>query len=331
MCAATLTASVSVGGAAYTKEVSSGRGLEAGEHSVVQCSEINPSYQGAVWLVCGPGYGGGTLTADTTHCFEAGGDGSKCTVYKKALEATYVKAYVALVRNIADYEALLNNADCSRTVYNTCLNQNRGNYEKLEQITGKMGHLQQILLNLKTRFAAAQRAETKLQNQVEHLTKRCHSMDETVSCLGKIRDAIHILGLCPGLGRPEFKIPVWTGTWVTAEIPCSSMTDAKVDEVLNGLCAKQVQEGRPARAAECSEIEEKTIENMPTTNTARVPLLALCPNCEGDDDAVSGIHTVAGHQRKCWDPEVDLCQTTARRSCATGLKAVLCVYDRSMR
>merc|ERR1712048_424708 len=170
------------------------------------------------------------------------------------------------------------------------------------------------------------RAEATLRMHIIQLTRRCHEMDATISSLDKVRDAIHVLGVCPGMGRLEFPLPVWMGVWAEGNFDTISMSDAEVDEEMDALCARQSSDQK-LRAAETSEIMLRTIEKAPKVNPARVPLMGTCPNCEGDEDDPDGTQHVSGHARVCWDTAAPLSATSKRTGCSAGKKAVLCVVE----
>jgi hypothetical protein len=168
-------------------------------------------------------------------------------------------------------------------------------------------------------------------------------MDATVSSLDKVRDAIHIIGACPGLGTIEFKVPTWTGVWKEAVFDTEAKTDDMIDAEMNELCASNtfsdasLMETSPTtiqplpkkyRAAETSEIMLKAIDGLPQTNTAGVPLMGTCPNCQGDPDEAGGPQHASGHARVCWQPDSFLLTQYRNTDCSSGgLKAVICVEE----
>jgi len=154
------------------------------------------------------------------------------------------------------------------------------------------------------------------------LASECGELPETISDLGKVRDAIQALSKCPALSRVQFHLPKWIGTWVTFEQDAESMSDAKQDELMNAACAK----AKPgARAAEVGEIQEQTVEGIPVSNTASNPLIGSCPSCAGtEDDSFQ-----SNHGRICWAPGASLSFSERSTNCGAGKKAILCVMDRA--
>merc|ERR1719343_1151094 len=182
----------------------------------------------------------------------------------------------------------------------------------------------------KGRIVLETKAEVKLRSWIKVLTTRCQEMKPTISSLDKVRDVIQIIGNCPGLARPEFHIPLWVGKWVArkSEYNMQLYTDAEIDEQMDDFCKSFGKyKGFEVRAAETSEIIERTIEGIPLKNTATLPLMAKCPNCEGDTDEDYGRPHKDKHARICWDPQHDL-GAKYRKNCDTGRKAVMCVVDR---
>merc|ERR1712113_999960 len=168
------------------------------------------------------------------------------------------------------------------------------------------------------------RAEAKLRIHIQQLSLRCNSMSATVSSLDKVRDAIHILGLCPGIGRISFVTPSWAGDFAVETVDLVNVDDQGIDAALEMACKGLNQS---FRAVETSELMLKTVTGLPLVNTASVPLMGTCPNCEGDEDEPNGLVHVSGHARVCWDPQATLDTFNRRTDCsdANGRKAVFCV------
>jgi hypothetical protein len=165
-------------------------------------------------------------------------------------------------------------------------------------------------------------------------------MDETVSSLDKVRDAIHVIGLCPGWGRLSFHIPKWTGVMEHGYMDTLILTDAEIDLQMDNICKKTAppppadQPDPPAgvsrkyRAAEVSEIMLRALEDLPLKNTADVPLFGKCPNCEGNADDPEGlVFHASGHARVCWDPDAQLNMMFRRMDSTAGMKSMLCVEE----
>merc|ERR1719199_2103256 len=103
--------------------------------------------------------------------------------------------------------------------------------EKTTQMFQTKGHIEVM-----------SKQEKSLRLHIQTLTETCADMDETISDLDKVRDAIMIFGNCADL-RPQFHIPVYTGEFKTDDFDSSVMTNEEIDAKLNTLCA-------PGRAAE---------------------------------------------------------------------------------
>jgi len=155
-------------------------------------------------------------------------------------------------------------------------------------------------------------------------------MDATVSSLDKVRDAIHVMALCPGLGRIQFITPSWEqNNFADVTIDSINNDDKGVDMQLEAACKGL---NSSFRAVETSELMMKTVMGLPQTNTFSKPLIGTCPNCEGDDDEYDasgqpmGIEHASGHARVCWDPGAALDTLNRRTNCESGVaKVVLCV------
>jgi len=177
-------------------------------------------------------------------------------------------------------------------------------------------------------------AQVKLQAHIVQLAGQCKEMSATVSSLDKVRDAIQVLGVCPGLGPLEFHIPRWTGVWEQLDADSVALHDMDVDLMANNLC-KTSAPPQPAdspttvtyRAAEVSEIMLRALEDLPLDNSAPAPLLGTCPNCEGEIDQPDGIQHKDGHARICWDPAAKLNMESKRGDCSSGMKSILCVEE----
>lgn len=176
------------------------------------------------------------------------------------------------------------------------------------------------LKELRPRLESSVEADKKLRNQIKALTEECDALPETISDLSKVRDAIGALALCPGLEHPDFKMPRWVGKWVVFSQDAKKQDDDQQDKGMNWACNNAVE---GSRAAESSEIQERTILEMPVNNTGDFPLLGSCTNCAGEDDA----SLKSGHARVCWFRGQPLDEEGKTSSCAEGRKVVLCVSD----
>jgi len=267
--------------------------------------------------------------SDAQSTTEAPGSSEQCTAQKEVLEKTYVKTYVELTRLIAEYEELIKSTSCEDTVhqeYNVKITPIR---KEISELVIRIEALETKLEELRPRLVDAYNAEKSLRVQITQLTTQCKLLPETVTDLDKIRDAIHAMDKCPGLGAAEFNIPIWTKEWVEVSQK-SDENDEAFDARMDEACATKFAGSgdHPVRAAEVSEIMAVAIEGMPTSNTANGAIVGACPLCAGDADADTGLTHADGHGRICWDTGVVLSGATMRKDCSNGLRAVLCVYDR---
>jgi len=255
---------------------------------------------------------------------EASSD-EKCKEEKEKLEETYVKAYVELSRLKAEYEALSKSTACFDAVNEEYNNQAPPLQEKAEKLAQLSKEAAEELKELKPRLNSAIEADKKLRKQVNDLNEECEDLPETISDLDKVRDAIRALSLCPGLYRPEFKMPKFVGKYVTFPQDATKQTDTEQDKAMQWACNEAFT---GSRAAEFVEIEQRVVLDVPVKNESPNPLLAVCPNCAGEEDTAYK----SGHARNCWAPDAPLNGDGVNNKCGKGTKAVICVVDQtSMR
>jgi hypothetical protein len=304
------------------------------------------------------GYGTYTTATSSAEYNAKVGESEECQYQKHALQVVYIRAYVEITRLLAEYEILIHEHSCSEYVRELEGSQEKALESKIVKMTTIVSSYTHKLEAYKLRIEGSYRLEVQMRSHIRILATRCGEMAATVSSLDKVRDAIHVLGVCPGLGRITFVIPKWTGQLLVVDWPAlgldwAALTDAQIDEELNRICADnapvttptpttpspvslaQTSQGpQPAvvmiyRAAESSELMLRSIEGMPTRNEASVPLMGICPNCAGADDTPESlIQHASGHQRVCWDPDAVLDTFNKRKDCEGGRKAVMCVEDR---
>jgi len=244
-----------------------------------------------------------------------------CAAEKDALEETYLKTYVELSRLKDEYNDLANSTACFDNVESIYKSRKTPLQEAVDNLIKDIDVKVRELQGLRPRLESATIAEKKLRKHIATLTQECAQLPETISNLDKVRDAIEALSKCPGLSRVQFSLPKWTGTWVTVHLKAKKMTDEEQDKALDAACAAAAQ---GSRAAEVGEIAEQTVEGIPETNTAELPLVGTCPNCAGDEAA----DFPSGHKRVCFRPGKELTPSGKSTNCASGKKAVLCVTDR---
>jgi len=245
----------------------------------------------------------------------------ECEEEKEKLHEVYVKTYVELARLKDEYSELANSTACEDTVLSEFAAKKAPIQEDIDSMLKAIDEKVKALQRLRPRLEAASEAEKKMREQVAKLEDEVGALPETISDLGKVRDAIQALSRCPGLSRVQFHLPVWTMKWATFDQDATAQDDKKQDDLMDAICDKQ-QPG--ARAAEVGEIEELTVEQIPLTNTAEAPLLGACPMCEGEEsDSYADKHA-----RLCWEPGKKLNHEDKSKTCGKGQKAILCVMDR---
>merc|ERR1719316_1938980 len=223
----------------------------------------------------------------------------ECEAEKEALEKTYVKAYVELSRMKAEYEELANSTACEDGINEQYNSRHPPLQDAADKLSTQINTAIHTLQGLRPRLDAAKASEERLRSQVQQLTGQCKNVGATVSDLDKVRDAIQSLSDCPGLSRVKFSMPKWIGTWATFDQDASAQDDAEQDSLMNAACSK-IKAG--SRAAEVGEIQEQTVEGIPTSNDASNSLIGACPDCAGaEDDSFQ-----SGHGRVCWNAGAEL-------------------------
>merc|ERR1719327_347201 len=245
----------------------------------------------------------------------------KCKEEKEILEKVYVKTYVELSRLKDEYNELANSTACFDNVKSLYKSKKVPIQEKIDELIKDTTEKIKELEGLRPRLESATEAERKLRKHIETLTEECTQLPETISNLDKVRDAIEALSKCPGLSRVQFSLPKWTGIWVPFELEAKDMTDGEQDKAMDTACAKAAE---GSRAAEVGEIAEQTVEGIPETNTAELPLIGTCPHCQGDAAA----DFPSGHKRTCWKQGANLTSEAKSTNCASGQKTLLCVINR---
>lgn len=318
-CSANGTTSATIGN--HTISITSPRIVRNQTYRSYSCNKGDPAYGGSIWLHCS----NSVLSADAEGCIKIPNT-VECQKQKTDLEQKYVKAFVELSRLIAEYEEITSSTDAEDALKEDCKQQREPPQEKIEKAVSDLRskllpHLQGLRPKLEDMLAA----ETKLRKHVADLKTTCSQLDATGRGLDSVRDAIHALQACPGLIRPEFHIPLFSGEWVSFELD-NAKSDQANDAAMTAAC--QAKFGSGVRVAEVSEIEGGFIEGMPRNNTATLPLLPACPKCKGKPDSETELTNVDGHSRICWDTGKPLNRAHRREDCSKHLKAVACVRDR---
>jgi len=325
-CTVDMVVEVAVGNA--TKKYSPPREIMSGNHAPYPCADIHPGYKNMFWLSCL----NHELKVDASQCLPNGQDPEQCKKEKDTLEEVYVETYVELSRLVAEYEDLANSTACHDIVMNKFKTKRAPISQAADELTEKVTDTVQKLQEQRPILDGAKDAQDKLQKHVDRLGEKCAELPMTTSDLHKVRKAIDALSLCPGLSRPSFYIPKWTGEYIVlaaGEVDGTAKTDADIDKALNFACINKFgTESNKVRAASTAEIEAVSVEDQPRNNTALVPILGTCPHCSGNVDGEDTPKHKSGHARICWDPEADLTSKGKRTDCTSGEKAAFCVYDR---
>ena len=121
---------------------------------------------------------------------------------------TYYKAYLEITRLITEYEVLVNSTTCVDAVTDECNEQDAQWSLKLDKRTQRLSELTQRASSVKGHITVQSKAEKHLTAHIQSLTVACADLDETVSSLNKVRDAIRIVDVCAGLGRSVSTSPM---------------------------------------------------------------------------------------------------------------------------
>jgi len=232
-----------------------------------------------------------------------------------------------LTRLVSDYEDLVRSNACEDAVTQEWHERRRPLQDQVDELSDRITRLTEELRALRPRLSDATSAEVDLRGRVTDLERECAMLPETISDLDSVRDTILTLSRCPGLEAAEFHIPLWVGEWQEI-LQDPQLTDADFDARMDDLCQQAYPDAGVVRAAEVSEIIAQSIERMPTSNSAEIPVIGKCPLCDGNSDATTGVYHRSGHARVCWDPSVAFEQAERRLDCSTGNKAVMCVVVR---
>merc|ERR1719199_1956035 len=197
----------------------------------------------------------GGIAVDNSHCFNTAMTNNACRQQMYFLEITYVKAYVELTRLVDAYATKVNETNCDIEVEKICEERSRPVYLKVNKLTLGLTELTEKVIQVKGRITIGHEAEQKLTQHIRALKKECSGLSATTSALDKVRDVISVMGACPGLRRPEFHIPAWTGEWVVGELDTKLFTDEEMDKKMHLLCRTNSASGTNVRAAEVSEIQ----------------------------------------------------------------------------
>lgn len=329
-CNATAAVQVTLGGAAVM--LNPRRNLMDGEVSALPCESVNSGYRGVVWLDCLSG----SLVPDASRCqvmqATAGVPGA-CEAQLRSLEAAYATAYVQVTRLISQYEELSASTACEGAAEAAWRDRHTALQLRADQLSASLSLRVTSMASLRPNLEGAITAEERLRSNVALIAEECQALPNTTSDLGRVRDAIEALSRCPGLGRPHFAIPRSAGDFVEGSFDLSNVGDEQIDQQMDALCRGAFPAAAAGtgtvRAAETGELEQQSIEGMPATNTASVPLMGSCPGCAGVADAPGLAQHASGHARICWDPLAELTLASRRNDCTAGRKAVLCVVLQS--
>jgi TolA-binding protein len=274
-------------------------------------------------MTCDNGY----VDVDLSHCrLREGPTSDQCEEEQEVLHDEYREAYSRIAQEISEFEAAVDSTVCEDTAQQNYQQRVDPLQKTQQELSDRLTTQTNQLASYRSRIQEAAKTEEDLRARILQLSEREETMEETVESLDRVRDAIHILDLCPGIGRLDFQLPQWVGTWVVLDVE-QGLRDAEIDAEMYTMCRGLSSNGGVPRPAETGEIQQAAVESAPETNTASVPLMGTCPGCEGTDDQESGVTHPSGHARICWDPDSTLNDAGRREDCGHGRKAIMCVLD----
>lgn len=238
------------------------------------------------------------------------------------LEHQFTESYVSLTRMVEEYSIVSHSTVCEDTVEQEYEEESSGVQddanEVCEEVQGTLAKLEKF----KFEYQSTVKTEHAMETTIKNLVKQCGQLDSTEIHLETVKSTLDALGDCPGIGDIQFQLPTWVGDW-TRFRQKRKKSNKWNDKMMLNKCKNKF--GDDARVAEVSEIDSRSIDGMPETNTASYPLLGACPECKGK--RMPGL-SKSGFGRICWDAGAKLGRRGRRRDCASGAKAVLCVYDK---
>jgi hypothetical protein len=310
------------------KEITPVNDMQNGQLTSNPCSNVNSLYAfGSIQMECQNGY----IHVDLSQCkIRQGPTSDQCKDEEEELK----KEFAAAVQAISAEKSQLEDEVASTACEDTAQQQHQQNTVPLQQqqdqltltLNTQTGHL----ASYRGRIDEAATAEANLRSDIQSIALRCKEAERVIAVVDKVRESIHILDLCPGLGQLEFTLPDWVGTWVVLDVK-SELRDAEIDSEMYTMCRGLASGGGTPRPAESGEIQQGAIAGAPETNTASLPLMGTCPGCEGMLDSESGVTHPSGHARICWDTGATLDGESKRKDCSHGRKAIMCVLDNNQQ
>jgi predicted nucleic acid-binding Zn-ribbon protein len=323
-CKGDVKIQVKLGGILQT--ITPGQDLKNGMTASQACANVNSLYAvGDIQMECQNGY----IHVDLSQCkIKEAPSSQQCHDEAEELRKEFEEAVKSITEQISEVEDEIASTACEDTANQQHQQQLVPLQQQQQTLSTTLNTLTGQLSSFRSRIDSAVDAEQKLRDEITTIARRCEAAEKIVEEVDKVRDAIHILDLCPGLGHLEFTLPEWVGTWVVLDVK-DDLYDAQIDAEMYTMCRGLSSGGGIPRPAETSEIQQGSVTGAPETNTASVPLMGTCPGCEGILDSESGVTHPNGHARICWDQDSPLTTAGKREDCGHGRKALMCVLDTS--
>merc|ERR1712151_616220 len=103
---------------------------------------------------------------------------------------------------------------------------------KVETLTKEVRYITEHMRTYRIQLHDMKKAEMKLTQHISVLRKKCEELDETISSLDKVRDAIRVISLCPGLEPAQFSVPTFL-SFMHAEFDNTLFKDEQIDAEMN--------------------------------------------------------------------------------------------------
>eukprot|EP00451_Oxyrrhis_marina_P001433 CAMPEP_0204275526 /NCGR_PEP_ID=MMETSP0468-20130131/26156_1 /ASSEMBLY_ACC=CAM_ASM_000383 /TAXON_ID=2969 /ORGANISM="Oxyrrhis marina" /LENGTH=543 /DNA_ID=CAMNT_0051251883 /DNA_START=83 /DNA_END=1714 /DNA_ORIENTATION=+ len=250
----------------------------------------------------------------------------QCEAERAELERTWRKSFLIIEDLVEETGETCNDNTCEETVEEERATQMPLLHEERSTRIETVRKAQKELTDEKANLEDLESALTKLTTTTEQTQEECGAMEKGSQYLEAVRDLLMKMKNCPGLSGAVFQIPAFKEIGELGIRPKLD-TDAEIDAKMAEICTTAgTAAGEEYRPAQQSELTQRVVENLPETNPKDVPILGVCPNCNGT--AYQG--SVTGHHRKCFKAGAGINTTGLSHDCSQQNVAVVCVADYSL-
>jgi len=251
----------------------------------------------------------------------------QCEAERKQLEETWRKSFLIIEDLVEETGATCNDDTCESSVEEeratTMPPLNTERSERIEVVR----KAQMELVTEKEKLEDLESALGKLDQTTKQTEETCGEEELGSEYLEAVRSLVRKMRNCPGLSGAVFQIPTFR-KMVDIGVKLMSDLDEVTDQMLQKACVDNAVAGEEdkTRAAKQSELDQRVISDLPETNTGDVPILGLCPTCEGAPHAAA----TSQHKRKCFRPGQGINSTVVSDDCLGNNVMVVCVADVSL-